>query len=308
MRAVVDIGSNSIKYTLETERSNASSRSSESQVIALGKNLKKGSPLSPQALERLDQALRKFAKNLAPAKGQIMVVGTAALRHCSNPEAAAKLVEHHLDTRLNIISGSREAELSFLGAMQDSPFKNPLCVDVGGASTEVGLARQGGPRHSVPWGALRAHESLLHGQCPVTPLVFKSASQTLHEAFQKELKAPLASIDSGTIDGILAIGGSLMMTAKSLYPDQATHKTVHASLRELKTFNDEVSKLDLAQRISKLGFSADRAEIGCAGMMCLFAAVDIARNVDKVLVTEGGLRAGVFLAWNDFDLAKTQDG
>ncbi|HVJ65988.1 MAG TPA: hypothetical protein VM901_12080 [Bdellovibrionota bacterium] len=298
MRAVVDIGSNSIKYTLERSRGDASSCLSDSRVIALGKGLKAGSPLSAEALARLDTALKSFAPALAPCAGELVVVGTAALRSCSNPEAARELVQRHLGAPLHIIPGEREAELSFLGASLDSPFQNPLCVDVGGASTEVGLTR-GGKLTSVPWGALRVHENILRSEVPVTPAVWRNAQTQLDQIFAAEMHQ-LSGIDGKAIDGVLAIGGSLMMCAKSLYPEQRASKTVAVSRARLREFQDKVATTALSPRISEMGFSADRADIACAGLMCLFAAIHSHAALDRMVITEGGLRNGIFQRWSDF--------
>lgn len=300
MRAVVDIGSNSIKYTLELSLGTASSRSGDSRVIALGKNLKKGAPLSAEALSRLDAALAEFAKPIRTTAGsQIVVVGTAALRNCSNPDAAAALVQKHLGVPLHVITGEREAQLSFLGAIGDSPFQNPLCVDVGGASTEVGLAKAG-LAHSVPWGALRVHETILKSQCPVEPGLWASAQPELNAIFAQELRSALGNLNGQQPDGVLAIGGSLMMTAKSLHPETQKQRTVRTKLSALQRFNNQIAPLSTETRVAVLGFSADRAEIGCAGLMCLFAATAWLPGLDDALITEGGLRSGVFLAWDEF--------
>jgi exopolyphosphatase / guanosine-5'-triphosphate,3'-diphosphate pyrophosphatase len=303
MRAVVDIGSNSIKYTLERVWGDASSQVSNSRVIALGKNLNPGDALSSEALGRLESALKEFSPELSPCKPNIVVVGTAALRNCSNPNAASNLVSKYLAAELHVIPGKTEAKLSFLGASLNSPFKNPLCIDVGGASTEVGLICTSDENNdwatSVSWGALRVHENILNSCCPVPPEIWATAQDTLDEIFAKEL-GKVTTIDTKKIDGVLAIGGSLIMCAKSLYSDQVSSKTIKASMKKLREFNEKIATSNLKTRSHHLGFSPDRAEISCAGLMCLFAATSFAQNIDNALITEGGLRHGVFARWQDF--------
>lgn len=302
MRAVVDIGSNSIKFTLQSIDGAASSEATESKVIALGKGLAPGSPLSNEALARLEAALKEFSVSLAPAKGQIIAVGTAALRNCANPEAAKKLVRTYLGTELYIISGQDEARLSFLGATQNTPYLNPLCIDVGGASTEIGLPLLKKPKLiSVPLGALKVHESLLLSQCPVQSTTYQEAKLKLETAFKAHIKDLFGGSTQEQIDGVIAIGGSLMMAAKSLNPASSSPFT-KTTLNAFYKFNEKISALTLEQRVNVLGFSKDRAEISCAGLLCLEAATTASGVLPatEAIITEGGLRRGVFLSWDEF--------
>lgn len=99
---------------------------------------------------------------------RLIAMATSASRDAANgPEFAARLAERGVT--LAVIPGSREAQLTFLGASSDFPGENLLVVDIGGGSTEVVAGRFGEDpvaSHSFNIGCRRVTERFFHDDPP----------------------------------------------------------------------------------------------------------------------------------------------
>ena len=147
--AGIDCGTNSIRLKV--------SRVSEDgvedivprilRVIRLGQDVDKTHRFADEALARAYEAAREFAGVLAehPVDG-IRFVATSATRDAENREEFEDNIEKILGVRPEVIPGTEEADLSFLGATSivhrevEAPY---LVVDLGGGSTELVLGGDG---------------------------------------------------------------------------------------------------------------------------------------------------------------------
>jgi exopolyphosphatase/guanosine-5'-triphosphate,3'-diphosphate pyrophosphatase len=75
---------------------------------------------------------------------KVKAIGTAALRTASNGAAFIKEVKQKYNIQIELIDGSREAELIYKGVTLAVPFKerNYLLMDIGGGSVEFIIANQ----------------------------------------------------------------------------------------------------------------------------------------------------------------------
>ena len=91
-------------------------------------------------------AIRALRSVIARARkhgiDRLIAGATAAVREASDGEAFAKKAGEAIGVPVHIISGRREAELSFLGvASRHAARREWVMVDLGGASTEVVIGR-----------------------------------------------------------------------------------------------------------------------------------------------------------------------
>ena len=114
----------------------------EYAITDLGVGVDATGRLSEAAIERVlacvDRYLEVLARYDAPEHPvrRLIAMATSASRDAENgPEFAARLAERGVT--LAVIPGSREAQLTFLGASSDFPDEKLLVVDIGGGSTEV---------------------------------------------------------------------------------------------------------------------------------------------------------------------------
>ncbi len=118
------------------------------RVIRLGQDVDKTHRFADEALERAYVAAREFAGVIAehPIDG-LRFVATSATRDAENREEFEDEIERILGVRPEVIPGTEEADLSFLGATsvvnRDDLPAPYLVVDLGGGSTELVIGGDG---------------------------------------------------------------------------------------------------------------------------------------------------------------------
>jgi exopolyphosphatase/guanosine-5'-triphosphate,3'-diphosphate pyrophosphatase len=123
------------------------------RTVRLGEGVDSTGEFSAAALERTFAVCDQYAQIIEDAHvSSLRFVATSASRDVSNRAAFVDGVQARLGVRPDVITGTEEAELSFLGAVSGLPavlIKAPaLVVDIGGGSTEFVLGSTA-PTHSV---------------------------------------------------------------------------------------------------------------------------------------------------------------
>ena len=171
--AVIDQGTNSIRLLVMEPAAKAPTELARDMVITrLGRDVDRTGRLDPASLARTIEVLARFCRR-ARALGaeRIRVGATAAVRDASNRDEVERAVRAHAGSDLEVLSGEREAELSFLGGTRgldraDGPF---LVVDIGGGSTEFVVGREPGLADravSVQMGSVRMTERFVSSDPP----------------------------------------------------------------------------------------------------------------------------------------------
>ncbi|MEO5668102.1 MAG: hypothetical protein ABIR96_08585 [Bdellovibrionota bacterium] len=300
MRAVVDIGSNSIKYLVaQGERGALVPVESNSWVTRLGKNLEtNGGYLEEQSLRATENALIEIATKLkGPRKlEKLRVVATAAARNAKNQSELADRVKKHLGVDLEILSGQDEALWSMKGALQAASEHFPndrfVFLDIGGASTEIGFLRPTFLAHSFDGGALRCHEGLGLAKIPVSDETWSDARTDIQKYFpESSYKSLLSDYQSQTYRAV-AVGGTLLLATSYCNPVIRSAAGCLVTRIELEELSDRVRRKSMKDRLSMVGMDADRADILPAGILVLTTC--LARlGQDEVFVTSWGLRHGL---------------
>lgn len=141
MRAVIDIGTNSVRLLVaEIVAGQVRPVIRSTQITRIGQGVDASGRLQRAGLERTLEALGDFGR-LVPPGIPLQVVATSAVRDAANREEFARLVTERTGWELRVLSGTEEAELSFQGAVLALQIWNlayPICVvDIGGGSTEI---------------------------------------------------------------------------------------------------------------------------------------------------------------------------
>ena len=136
--AVIDIGSNSVRLmfvadgkvlykTLKTTR--------------LGEGLAVSPYLREEAMARTALAVADFFYRAKDEGAEIVYAfATAAVRSAKNGADFVSLVKEKCGLSVEVVSGETEAEIGVLGALGE---KDGAVVDVGGASTEIVVRKEG---------------------------------------------------------------------------------------------------------------------------------------------------------------------
>ncbi|MEN9735744.1 MAG: hypothetical protein RL129_454 [Actinomycetota bacterium] len=138
--AAIDCGTNSIRLLIaDISDGNFREVIRDMEIVRLGQGVDATGQFDPEAIERTLTATRKFAE-IIQSKGveKIRFCATSATRDASNRQLFIDGVKEILGIEPEVIPGTEEAALSFIGATKElkhteTPY---LVVDIGGGSTE----------------------------------------------------------------------------------------------------------------------------------------------------------------------------
>ncbi|MEX1002907.1 MAG: hypothetical protein WDZ35_12390 [Crocinitomicaceae bacterium] len=137
--AIIDLGTNTFNLLIVDKKPNGFDKlHSDKEGVGLGLGGINENRLAPDAMQRGIETLRLFkAKCNEWEVERIKAFGTSALRDATNREVFLGMIRDEIQLEVEIISGSREAELIHQGVKIGYPFSEPaLIMDIGGGSTE----------------------------------------------------------------------------------------------------------------------------------------------------------------------------
>lgn len=273
----------------------------EYAITDLGVGVDATGRLSEAAIERVLACVDRYLEVLArydtpehPVR-RLIAMATSASRDAANgPEFAARLAERGVT--LAVIPGSREAQLTFLGASSDFPGENLLVVDIGGGSTEVVAGRFGEDpvaSHSFNIGCRRVTERFFHDD-PPTPGQMDAARQWIREAMAPYFEG-LADIGFA-IDRVVAVAGTAtsvvsIREAMETYDSSRVHKAV-VTAGELAAIEERLAAETLEERKVTVGLDPKRAGVIVAGLVILEEVLALA-GADAYTASESDILHGM---------------
>lgn len=214
---------------------------------------------------------------LACGVDDYMACATSAMRTAKNGADLVKQVRREVGLEIQIIDGSKEAELIALNRL-DGRFLigNFLYIDVGGGSTELSLYQDGllKASRSFKIGTIRIKEGL------VSPKRWIQLKQWIEEHCLA--CANLSAIGSG---------GNInkLFSLTNCKPDKPV------SLKRIQLLHNDLSQLSIEERMVKLGLKPDRADVIVpAGQ--IFTNIMQWSNIGQVFVPQIGLSDGLIHA------------
>lgn len=293
--AALDLGSNTLRYLL-ADVSPGRWRAIERGLATprLGRGLKPGSPLAPEARQAALDAATDFVKRAKAAGAEsIALAATQACRAASDGQAFVDQLATDLgiDTA-RIISGDEEAKLSRLGVLSrlEGLVDGAILADVGGASTElIDLADEAATGLSLKIGAVSLTETHLSGDPPPAEqlqALADAVTSGLEPA--RRIKARRLVATAGTAATIAA-----MAQGHEVYkPDEINNVFVSRELFD-EHFH-RLAAMPLAQRMTIRGLEPQRADIIIAGMAILGGLMD-RFGLDGMITMDAGLLEGILL-------------
>ncbi|HEY6171171.1 MAG TPA: Ppx/GppA family phosphatase, partial [Candidatus Kapabacteria bacterium] len=144
--AAIDIGTNTCLMLIGELDPNKGMTilADEHAIVRLGENVDKSRKITDEAYARLSSTLTKYRSIIDELQvTDIAACGTSALRDALNRDEILARVKNDFDINISIIEGSREAELTYLGATFDLPPADGLTavIDIGGGSTEIAFGK-----------------------------------------------------------------------------------------------------------------------------------------------------------------------
>lgn len=273
----------------------------EYAITDLGVGVDATGRLSEAAIERVLACVDRYLEVLArfdtpehPVR-RLIAMATSASRDAANgPEFAARLAERGVT--LAVIPGSREAQLTFLGASSDFPGENLLVVDIGGGSTEVVAGRFGEDpiaSHSFNIGCRRVMERFFRDD-PPTAGQMDAARQWIRETMTPYFEG-LATAGFA-IDRVVAVAGTAtsvvsIREAMEVYDSSRVHKAVVAA-GELAAIEERLAAEPLEERRTTVGLDPKRAGVIVAGLVILEEVLALA-GADAYTASESDILHGM---------------
>lgn len=250
--AAIDCGTNSIRLKIARVNDHGMTDIVPRmlRVVRLGQGIDETHKFSTEALERVKAAAHEFAQVLKDNPvDAIRFVATSATRDAENREIFEKMMIDELGVRPEVISGTEEAALSFLGATsvvsRDELPAPYLVVDLGGGSTELVLGGDGinndirevTAAYSMNIGSVRMTERHLHTDPPTDDEI-----NTAIADIDANIDEALRCVPVGKANTIIGVSGSVTtMAALALGLKHYDHSAVdgaHIGLEQAYTVND----------------------------------------------------------------------
>jgi exopolyphosphatase / guanosine-5'-triphosphate,3'-diphosphate pyrophosphatase len=293
--AVVDVGTNSVKFVLGERGKDGEWRTvvDRAEVTRLGEGLDRTGELNEEPIRRTVEAIADMAEEAERhAVAAVAAVGTAGVRMARNGEAFVEAVLERTRIEVEIISGDEEGRLAYVAATEGLELRDGSLVvfDTGGGSSQFtfGHGREVEERFSVNVGAVRFTEQFgLDGVVP---------PERLAEALNA-IALDLERLDGRpTPDVFVGIGGAVTNLAAvkhglATYDADVVRGTVldRGEIdRQIELYRTRTAD----RRREIVGLQPKRAEVILAGA-CIVRTVLERLGSESLTVSDRGLRHGL---------------
>jgi exopolyphosphatase/guanosine-5'-triphosphate,3'-diphosphate pyrophosphatase len=280
--AAIDIGSNAarlqISSVLENEGVISFKRIEYVRfALRLGHDVFSDGLISPESEVRIFKLLHayKLLMDLHEVK-DYAICATSAMREASNSAEIITRIHKILDMKIQLIDGSREAELINDVVVQSlHPKKNYLHIDVGGGSTELNIYRN--------------REKLASKS-------FKIGSVRLLEGTEKEGDwekmrnwiTTQKQLIPGEMEAI-GTGGNMAKLFNLSKPAPEEKSMTFDALFEMAAY---VGSFSFEDRVNKLRLNTDRADVIVPAASIYLTAMELG-GCKSILVPDLGLKDGI---------------
>lgn len=294
-KAVIDIGTNSVKFILAEMGADGKfiTVMDRNNIAQLGEGLKETGALSQEAMKRNCAAIKEFA-DMARANGakEVFAVGTMALRKAKNTADFLGMVKEAAALEVRVIPGDDEARYSYLAVASgiDLGHGKLVIIDTGGGSTEFvfGEGDRLDRRFSLELGALRVTEEYLKADPPSVDGI-ESAGKHIDEFLSENGVG-------GRADKLVGMGGGITSMASVMFGmveyDADRVQGCRLSLAEVERQIALYSSRTVEQRRSIVGLQPKRADSILASALIVKGIMQ-RRGVDGLTVSDRGLRHGL---------------
>lgn len=309
--AVIDVGTNSVLLTIATRADGPEATPprlraelERATITRLGQGVDQTRQLAPAAVERTLACLGAYGEEVRRAQvDRVALVGTSALRDVAGAEAFRDEASRLVGAPLEVISGPREAELTFRGSLSGLGVEGPVLVfDIGGGSTEIiaGEIAPGGRTqllraHSYDVGSVRLTERHVRTDPPspaeldavradIQSIWHAPGAPSWSESVQHELPTTVGV--AGTVTTLAALAQGLT----SYDPERVHGASLQAA--DIEALGRKLAELPLAERQKLPGLEPPRADVIVAGAV-LCAEVLRLLGASTLRVSDRGVRWGL---------------
>ena len=307
--AAIDCGTNSIRLLVADVPPEGAHTDllRRMEIVRLGQGVDSTGRLAPEAIERTRRVLAEYtaqARELGATA--VRMAATSATRDAANRQEFEDMVVATLGQKPDVITGSEEAGLSFLGATASldaaarahgSPPPMPpfLVVDIGGGSTEFVLGDGAGVRaaRSVDIGCVRMTERHLHSD-PPTGEEIRRAEDDIRAALD-DVRAEVPVADAASLVGLA--GSVTTVAALALELPAYDPDVIHGSRIPVDAVRAVTADLLAATRERRAAMPVmhpGRVDVIGAGALVLRVLMD-ELGIGEVVVSEHDILDGIAL-------------
>lgn len=273
LRAVLDIGSNSVLLLVAglSEEGKLRVIRDISRVTRLSEGAAQSGELKSAAIDRTLAALHELRGVATELGVSPHAVATAGVRMAQNKDAFLLPAAEVLGSQVELLSGEREAELSYQSVAVDHAGEDPIrVIDIGGGSTEL-VVGQGSKilnAYSHEIGAVRLTERFVHSD-PVDPDALEAMERAIAESFSKQKLEPQPVLYG--LAGTVTSAAALVLGLQEYDRDRVDG--THVTFEELLRLRDELAAMTQAERRALPVLGKGRADVVVAGVTVLCAAM-----------------------------------
>ncbi|GAA1179583.1 Ppx/GppA phosphatase family protein [Nesterenkonia xinjiangensis] len=259
-------------------------------VVRLGEGVDETGEFSAGALERTFAAVDSYAALIRRHKVEaVRFVATSATRDVKNRAAFVEGVRDRLGVEPEVIRGSEEAGLSFVGAsslLDWDPDRTVLVVDLGGGSTEFVLGTSRGMEHAIStdMGCVRFTERHMRTDPPQETETSMASFETL--SFLEDVGQVMPLDETDVIIGVA--GTVTTVTAHALNLEDYDPDLIHGAEVGLDRIHQSVDQLVHStrdQRAQMPFMHPGRVDVIGAGALIWGTILDYVNKVTKGRVT-----------------------
>jgi exopolyphosphatase / guanosine-5'-triphosphate,3'-diphosphate pyrophosphatase len=291
--ASIDVGTNTaLMLIAEVGGGEVSEILDVSSITRLGEGLKKRGFLSDEAMERTFRVLQRYGRVIEEnLVGEVLCVGTSALREAANSETFLRMVQEQLQIEIKIISEHDEAFYTYLSVNHDRLIKDAdsLIVDIGGGSSEVikGNSSRFLDALSLPVGTVKLTEMFIEHDPPLKEEL-SALTDHIKGLFQFPF-SPAGDILVGT-GGTITNVASIVLGLEVFEADKI--HALRVSLKEIEGLIDLMKGMNTLERRAIKGMERGREDVILQGII-LLREIMLCFGMDEVTVSTKGVRYGV---------------
>ncbi len=278
-KAIIDIGTNSTKLLIAEKKDNSWEKIiSRLEFTRIGENIGTEQLIKPEPLKRTAQCIKNYIELAENANCEtVEISATSAIRDAANRAEVCEYLKNCCHKEVQVLSGEREAYLSYLGAV--GKFSEQTAVlDIGGGSTELAYPCAGKlVVNSVAAGAVRLKER---------PEMQAYLQEMLKKLLPKE----------GKISKLVAVGGTAT-TLAALEQNMKDYNSdlVHQYPLAKETVNkwlDRLGKMSLEEIKALKIIPPKRADVIYYGVLILSMVIELTQ-AEEVFAEDRDLMYGL---------------
>jgi exopolyphosphatase/guanosine-5'-triphosphate,3'-diphosphate pyrophosphatase len=304
--ASIDIGTNSTHLLIaeiNLDLKSFSIKFTDKSTTRLGERDEEGN-LTEESIQRALVTLKRF-KEYCKSNGvkQIVSAATSAVREAPNGQDFIRKVFDETNIKIEMISGSEEARLIYLGVLSGMAFEDQsyVIIDIGGGSTELILAdkKDAIALTSSRVGAVRLKNDFLNKE-PIN----LERSKFLRTFIQGSLEPSVRKIKIRShVEkplSMIATSGTATSLGNLILDDLAESKQkMHGykfNRENLQKVLGKLMKMPVSDIKKIPSLSERRAEIIIPGALILNTAMEML-NFNELTISERALREGLVVDW-----------